>query len=166
MASQIAPISPIASQTDINPGGKRRRRSRLAQGIALALVATAASLGALPAKADNWHYRGNNIRTFTHYDYNAWRHGYWWRGNRGGRSGWWWYAGGYWYPYPRPIYPFPNPYIPPTVIIQPVPNLPPPPQPQQPPPTQVWYYCPNPQGYYPYIAQCYSGWQAVPATPQ
>ena len=34
------------------------------------------------------------------------------------------------------------------------------------PPTQVWYYCPNPQGYYPYVAQCYSGWQAVPATPQ
>jgi len=119
--------------------------------IGAAAIATAGS-----AYSDNWHFRGNNIRTFTHYDYNAWRHGYWWRGNRGARYGWWWFAGGYWYPYPKPIYPFPNPYIPPTVIIQPAP----------PPPTQVWYYCPNPQGYYPYVTQCYSGWQAVPATPQ
>jgi hypothetical protein len=27
----------------------------------------------------------------------------------------------------------------------------------------TWYYCANPQGYYPYVTQCYSGWQAVPA---
>ena len=27
---------------------------------------------------------------------------------------------------------------------------------------QPWYYCSNPPGYYPYIAQCYTQWQAVP----
>lgn len=28
---------------------------------------------------------------------------------------------------------------------------------------QYWYYCSDPAGYYPYVTQCYSGWQAVPA---
>ncbi|HTV45576.1 MAG TPA: hypothetical protein VMF05_09680 [Stellaceae bacterium] len=28
---------------------------------------------------------------------------------------------------------------------------------------QVWYYCSNPTGYYPYVAQCFAPWQAVPA---
>ena len=29
---------------------------------------------------------------------------------------------------------------------------------------QTWYYCSNPAGYYPYITQCNTGWQAVPAS--
>jgi hypothetical protein len=33
------------------------------------------------------------------------------------------------------------------------------------PPAQVWYYCTDPQGYYPYIATCNYQWQPVPATP-
>jgi hypothetical protein len=49
-------------------------------------------------------------------------------------------------------------YAPPPVIIQ-----------QQPPvyvqPEQeeenYWYYCPDPQGYYPYIQNCPSGWMKV-----
>src|ERR1700730_3061976 len=28
---------------------------------------------------------------------------------------------------------------------------------------QSWYYCSDPAGYYPYIAQCNTSWQAVPA---
>jgi hypothetical protein len=34
------------------------------------------------------------------------------------------------------------------------------------PPAQTyWYYCQNPQGYYPYIQQCPNGWmQVVPPT--
>jgi uncharacterized membrane protein len=27
--------------------------------------------------------------------------------------------------------------------------------------SQTWYYCANPVGYYPYVMQCYTGWQAV-----
>ena len=27
----------------------------------------------------------------------------------------------------------------------------------------TWYYCSDPPGYYPYVTQCYSGWQTVPA---
>lgn len=26
-----------------------------------------------------------------------------------------------------------------------------------------WWYCSNPAGYYPYVTQCYSAWQAVPS---
>ena len=40
-----------------------------------------------------------------------------------------------------------------------------PPTQQQAAPTQSWYRCNNPQGYYPYIQSCSSGWQQVPATP-
>ena len=34
----------------------------------------------------------------------------------------------------------------------------------QPYASQIWYYCSDPAGYYPYVTQCYSGWQAVPAS--
>src|SRR6202049_1302750 len=33
----------------------------------------------------------------------------------------------------------------------------------QPNAAQTWYYCSNPAGYYPYVTQCNTGWQAVPA---
>jgi hypothetical protein len=36
---------------------------------------------------------------------------------------------------------------------------------QPPPPAQFWYHCDNPQGYYPYVQTCSSGWHQVPATP-
>jgi hypothetical protein len=29
---------------------------------------------------------------------------------------------------------------------------------------QSWYYCSDPVGYYPYVTQCNTGWQAVPAS--
>lgn len=28
-----------------------------------------------------------------------------------------------------------------------------------------WYYCHNPDGYYPYVKECAGGWQRVPAQP-
>jgi len=33
----------------------------------------------------------------------------------------------------------------------------------QPYASQAWYYCADPAGYYPYVAQCNTGWQTVPA---
>jgi hypothetical protein len=65
------------------------------------------------------------------------------------------YWGGYWRPY---AYGYPYAY-PPVVTV---------------PSTQVyvqpsapasWYYCDNPQGYYPYVPQCPGGWRAVAPTP-
>lgn len=34
---------------------------------------------------------------------------------------------------------------------------------EQPGISQSWYYCSDPAGYYPYVAQCSVGWQMVPA---
>jgi hypothetical protein len=34
----------------------------------------------------------------------------------------------------------------------------------QPSTGQVWYYCAAPAGYYPYVTQCSTAWQTVPAT--
>jgi hypothetical protein len=34
----------------------------------------------------------------------------------------------------------------------------------QPNASQTWYYCSDPAGYYPYVTQCNTGWQAVPAS--
>ncbi len=62
--------------------------------------------------------------------------------------------------YPGPYaYGPPVVYAPPPVIYQ---------QPQisyAAPPQQSWYYCDNPQGYYPNVSACASGWRAVPASP-
>lgn len=34
------------------------------------------------------------------------------------------------------------------------------------PPGGTWYYCRDPQGYYPQVQQCPTPWQQVPAQPQ
>ena|ERR1700690_4332711 len=33
------------------------------------------------------------------------------------------------------------------------------------PPQAAWYYCADPQGYYPYVQQCRTSWQHVSPTP-
>jgi hypothetical protein len=107
--------------------------------------------------------------------------GYAWQGGHGGGwhgggrhgGGWWggprvgigigigpfwgpyWgpYWGGYWRPYAYPYgYP-PVATVPSTQVYV---------QPSAPP---SWYYCDNPQGYYPYVQQCPGGWRAVAPTP-
>ncbi|MDD2761640.1 MAG: hypothetical protein PHH11_15275 [Methylomonas sp.] len=73
--------------------------------------------------------------------------------------------------YSRPYYSYPYyPYYPPSIVT--VPTEPPvyiertPPQTVQPQPG-YWYYCSNPEGYYPYVRECPSGWRQVdPIPPQ
>jgi hypothetical protein len=67
-----------------------------------------------------------------------------------------------------PYYPYyapPPAYYAPPVYYAPPPVYYPPPAPAyvQPAP-QSWYYCDNPQGYYPSVPNCASGWRQVPAT--
>ncbi|HEX3882032.1 MAG TPA: hypothetical protein VHW66_05190 [Stellaceae bacterium] len=78
-----------------------------------------------------------------------WHGGAWNHGWHNGRFGWWWVAPGFadWYFYNAPVYPSPDPYVPPGIAAGPSP---------------YWYYCANPQGYYPYVPQCYGPWQPVP----
>ncbi len=95
-----------------------------------------------------WH---GDIRGFHEHDLGIWRGGAWYHGVHEGRNGWWWRVGPSWYFYTAPVYPYPDPYVPP-VIAAPTPS-----------PQQFWYYCRNPQGYYPYVPQCFGNWEAVPA---
>jgi hypothetical protein len=72
--------------------------------------------------------------------------------------------GPYWGPYYWEPYPYPPVVVtpPPQVYIQPAPQTPSPP----PPAPSFWYYCEEPQGYYPYVQLCPGGWQPVAPTPQ
>ena len=64
---------------------------------------------------------------------------------------------GPWY-YPPPVYvPPPVAFVRPPVVYQPPSYV----APQE----QVWYYCDNPRGYYPYVGSCRDGWRTVPSTP-
>jgi len=69
-----------------------------------------------------------------------------------------WVGPGYWGPGPwwGPPYYY---YGSPPVIIQQPPVYEQPAPPAQAP--AYWYYCQNPQGYYPYIQQCPNGWMQV-----
>jgi len=55
--------------------------------------------------------------------------------------------------------PYWDPYGAPPVVVAPPPHI----SVQPAPP--LWYYCDNPQGYYPYVQQCPGGWQPVTPTP-
>jgi len=126
----------------------------------------------------SWHGGGGSWSGGRHGgSWNGGRRGGSWNGGwRGGGLGWWgpglvvgaalaapfWgYPYGYPYPYANP-YPYGYPaYSPPvmgdsspqTYLQQDI-------QVQQP-----WYYCQNPQGYYPYVSECPGGWQAVSPQP-
>jgi hypothetical protein len=82
----------------------------------------------------------------------VWHGGRWFHSRHDGRLGWWWVVGDQWYFYPAPVYPYPDPYVPPVVAAAPAPT-----------PGATWYYCDNPAGYYPYVAQCTAPWRPVPA---
>jgi hypothetical protein len=113
----------------------------------------------------------------------GWHGGSWgWHGGwHGGTSvvigfgapvfGWGWGAPVFW---PRPWAPvaFGAPIVvaPPVVVQSPPIVIQSAPAPvfaqQQQTQSSYWYYCPNPQGYYPYVQQCSSSWmQVVPQTP-
>jgi len=65
-----------------------------------------------------------------------------------------------WMYYPPPQYYYPPPvYVsppPPPVYIEQAPA-----RPVAPPTENYWYYCTNPQGYYPTIRECPGGWLKV-----
>lgn len=130
------------------PGAGKTLRS-----LALAAVAATALSGLIspPAHAqERWRW-GGDIHRFHEGDWEHWRGGHWFHGPHGGRPGWWWVVGGFWYFYPAPVYPYPDPYVPPQVVAG------------APPAPSVYYYCDSPQGYYPYVAQCPTPWRTVPA---
>ena len=119
--------------------------------LALALLA-----GSVPSVADHHHHH---------------RGGHFGGGYRGFHShpGFGFYFGLPLFPRPYLSYPYPYyPYYPPAVVT--VPSNPPVYIERSPPVTQqysagYWYYCSNPQGYYPYVQECPSGWRQVDPIP-
>jgi hypothetical protein len=71
----------------------------------------------------------------------------------------WWGPRYYW---GGPIAAVPYYSAPPVVIQQPPPVYA---QPEQPQAEAYWYYCRDPQGYYPYVKSCPGGWMKVVPNP-
>lgn len=59
-------------------------------------------------------------------------------------------------PYPPEFYAPPQAYLPPATVYAPAPS--------EGPSQQIWYYCQDPMGYYPYVQNCNNNWQTVPAS--
>lgn len=132
--------------------------SRIAKSALVAATLVAGVLSAPAAWAGQWH--------------GGW-HGGWGRGFGVGvvvGGPLWWGAGPYWdyWGYPGP-YPYPY-YYPPVAAVAPADPTVYVERPQgaesaPPPAAYYWYFCGNPNGYYPYVKECPGGWKKVLPTP-
>ena len=104
----------------------------------------AGSMGAFHGGGFHGGFAGLH-HSFEHTNDGHWDHG--WHNGRYGR--WWGGAGLGWTYYANPwggypdsgYYDYDQPYA-----------------------SHDWYYCPDPAGYYPYVTQCSTTWQTVPAS--
>lgn len=99
-------------------------------------------------------HRGWRVARFTPHERALWVRGHWWHGRHFGRFGWWWWLDGGWYFYDTPIYPYPD-YVSDTYYAEPSGDD-----------SNYWYYCRDPEGYYPYVQRCNGAWEPVPAQPE
>jgi len=87
-----------------------------------------------------------------------------WGGHWGGYlgPGWWgpgWWGPGWWWGYPYYPYDYSNYPTTPVIVQQPeVYTQPPAPRAE---PQNYWYFCRDPEGYYPYVKKCPKGWMKV-----
>jgi hypothetical protein len=153
----------------------------------LALCLAALAMGSAGAQSfheshgrERYVFRGHDVHRFHNDELIRWRGGRWSNSCFGGRCGWWWLAAGQWYFYDNPVYPYPlvvsgigyvDPaYIDPAPVVI---TAPPPsvvmPAPLQSAPRsaapQFWYYCDNPQGYFPSVQTCNKQFRQVPPPP-
>ncbi|MGE0486926.1 MAG: hypothetical protein AB7Q81_22440 [Gammaproteobacteria bacterium] len=113
------------------------------QGLAIAMVAVLVLGVAAEASAHG--------RSRSHFDFYF------------GSPGWW--GPSYYRPWPPYYYYEPRTVIierePPVYIQRPMPQVAPAPAPAPQAAPRVWYYCPNPAGYYPYVQNCPQPWVSV-----
>ena len=152
-ASQISPTQRAAAEgTAAEEGGSTVDASTAAvskaadlAGFTAAVSTPARSMGAAFTEA------GSTAASRACNGFAGGHEGHWYHGWRGGRYGWLWAAPGlawsyydypWWGSYPDyDYYDYSQPYA-----------------------NQTGYYCSDPAGYYPYVTQCNTGWQAVPAS--
>lgn len=96
------------------------------------------------------HYTAGHGRGHGWGHHERWRH-HGWRRHHHRRPHFYW-RGSFVIPFPYGYYPRP------PVVIQQQPPVYVQPEQQE---EDYWYYCPDPQGYYPYIRDCASGWMKV-----
>ena len=102
-------------------------------------------------------FRGHEFSHFTAPERAAWQGGRWHYAWHRGHRGWWWIIDDAWFFYPAPIYPYP-PYIGSLDYYDYSEWFG--------TPDYYWYYCTNPEGYYPYVQECLGTWHAVPPAPE
>jgi hypothetical protein len=102
-------------------------------------------------------FRGHAFADFTAKEQSAWRGGRWRYAWHRGHRGWWWIVRDSWFFYPAPIYPYPL-YIGSLDYYDYYEWYG--------TPDYYWYYCTNPQGYYPYVQECLGTWHALPPAPE
>jgi hypothetical protein len=108
----------------------------------------------------NGHYHGHHHKSFGHHHHGHHHHGAAFVGfGVGFAYPWSWY-------YPPPYY-YPGYYYPQPVAYpaQPVTYVEQGAAPAPAEPAGWWYYCEASRTYYPYVKECPSGWQRVPALP-
>jgi hypothetical protein len=120
-------------------------------------------------KAGIHHFSERNYLHFDKQDRAIWRSGAWHHEKYKGRFGWWWVAGGTMYFYEEPVFPYPQ-EVPEIEYELPADDQSPQEYTQEPPSdSNYWYYCKDPEGYYPNITDCPDGWMKVvppPETPE
>lgn len=121
-------------------------------------------IGAPRVHAD---FRGREFHRLAPRELAMWRGGRWHHEWHHGRFGWWWDVDGVWYSYDAPVYPYPEAISNDAVEPEPaaesrigagVASFAPAPQ--------YWYHCDSPNGFYPYVRSCPSGWHPVSPTPR
>jgi hypothetical protein len=108
------------------------------------------------------HHQTHFVSHSGAYHHPGWGHGhgyYWGFGFYG--AAWPWFYPGY-YGYVVPVLPD-NLYSDTAAPVEYV-QMNPAPTPAN-TPINTWYYCENPQGYYPYVKACAGSWKQVPAEP-
>lgn len=98
-------------------------------------------------------FHGHDFAHFSAGERAAWEGGAWRHTWHNGHYGWWWFVGGDWFFYAAPIYPYPL-YVGPDSYYDYYDTYG--------APDYYWYYCEDPQGYYPYVRHCAVPWQPVP----
>ena len=142
------------------------------------------------AGGERFAFHDHDVRRFSAADRGRWIGGRWNNTCFAGRCGWWWFAGGQWYFYDTPVYPYPlvvspigyaEPVAPAPMMVapapvmmapapvavmpQPMPMPAPPPAAPVPAPPKFLYYCDNPAGYYPAVANCNTAFRQVAVPP-